>query len=348
MKSNHEIIFANSSKMEKLSDQSIDLTITSCPYPMIEMWDTQFSDLNPQIQIELEEGNGNIAFELMHQELDKTWKETFRVLKEGGIICINIGDATRKIGNNFQLFPNHSRIIKYFSELGCLNLPPIIWRKPTNAPNKFLGSGMLPTNAYVTLEHEHILIFRKGTNRKIENSRKKQRYASAYFWEERNNWFSDIWFDLLGIPQDINNIQTRARSAAFPFELAYRLINMFSIQADYVLDPFLGTGTTMLAAMASGRNSIGYELDGNFLEIIENRLEGIIKFSNDYLQNRIKKHEEFVHQRELENKPLKYCADNYNFKVMTAQETNISIPFLKAINKITDYKYEIFYSSEID
>ena len=89
-------------------------------------------------------GNGLFAFELMHIELDKVWNEVFRVLKEGGIACINIGDATRTINKNFQLYSNHSRIINHCTKIGFSALPMILWRKQTNAPNKFMGSGMLP------------------------------------------------------------------------------------------------------------------------------------------------------------------------------------------------------------
>ena len=132
-----------------------------------------------------------------------------------------------------------------------------------------MGSGMLPAGAYVTLEHEFILILRKGNKRNfVTEADKKRRKQSAFFWEERNLWFSDVWEDLKGTKQ--NNIakEIRERSGAFPFELPYRIINMFSVKEDAILDPFLGTGTTMAAAMATGRNSIGVEIDKNFRETL--------------------------------------------------------------------------------
>ena len=179
---------------------------------------------------------------------------------------INIGDAVRTIGKNFQLYPNHARILTTFSKQGFTVLPEIIWRKPTNAPNKFMGSGMLPPSAYVTLEHEFILILRKGGKRIFKTEKDKiNRRNSAYFWEERNTWFSDIW-DLRGVTQTMlekKSKELRSRSAAFPFELAYRLINMYSVKGDVILDPFLGTGTTTIAAMVSARNSIGFEIEKN-------------------------------------------------------------------------------------
>ena len=105
--------------------------------------------------------------------------------------------------------------------MGFTNLPEIIWRKPTNSPNKFMGSGMLPAGAYVTLEHEFILIFRKGGKRIFKSDAEKlKRQQSAFFWEERNVWFSDLW-TLTGTNQKLNNKNSRERSAAYPFDLAY-------------------------------------------------------------------------------------------------------------------------------
>ena len=105
----------------------------------------------------MDDGDGNSAFELMHRLFHNMWGEVFRVLKYGGIACINIGDATRTIHKHFRLYLNHARILSKCIELGFSNLPNIIWRKQTNAPNKFMGSGMLPPGAYVTLEHEYVL-----------------------------------------------------------------------------------------------------------------------------------------------------------------------------------------------
>jgi len=132
---------------------------------MIEMWDEIFSKQKPSIGKALRRKDGNQAFELMNRELDRVWKEVYRVLKDGGFACINIGNATRKIGEEFRLYSNHSRILEYCLKLGFSSLPEILWRKQTNAPNKFMGSGMLPAGAYVTLEHEHILVLRKGNKR---------------------------------------------------------------------------------------------------------------------------------------------------------------------------------------
>jgi len=165
LKTTHQIYFKNATDLQELSNGSIDLMVTSPPYPMIEMWDEIFSKQKPSIGKALRRKDGNQAFELMNRELDRVWKEVYRVLKDGGFACINIGNATRKIGEEFRLYSNHSRILEYCLKLGFSSLPEILWRKQTNAPNKFMGSGMLPAGAYVTLEHEHILVLRKGNKR---------------------------------------------------------------------------------------------------------------------------------------------------------------------------------------
>ncbi len=160
MRTEHKVIFGDAKDMNKIKSESINLMITSPPYPMIAMWDEMFSKQNPEIVEALKKEDGERTFELMHKELDKVWKEVYRVLKVGGIACINIGDATRSMKNKFQIYTNHARILNYCLNLGFHALPEILWIKETNKPDKFMGSGMLPVGAYVTLEHEHILILR--------------------------------------------------------------------------------------------------------------------------------------------------------------------------------------------
>jgi len=123
--------------MNVLNDQSIDLVVTSPPYPMIEMWNKQFKLADPGIERLIENGDGRSAFEAMHSILDRVWTELYRVMKDGAIACVSIDDATRTINKYFKLFPNHSRIQKKFFDLGFNLLPFFIWRKQTNAPNKF-------------------------------------------------------------------------------------------------------------------------------------------------------------------------------------------------------------------
>jgi modification methylase len=231
MESIHKIYFQNANKMNVIESGSVALIVTSPPYPMIEMWNELFVQPSKAIQNALNAGKGMEAFELMHQLLDPVWREVYRVLTPGGIACINIGDATRTLGDNFILYPNHARILNAMVKIGFTPLPEILWRKQTNAPNKFMGSGMMPPGAYVTLEHEHILILRKGAKREFHRDVDKQnRRESAFFWEERNHWYSDVWMDLKGTTQKLSENNARLRSAAYPFELPYRLINMFSVK----------------------------------------------------------------------------------------------------------------------
>ena len=256
MNSNHKIIMKDSTDMKDLEDATIDLVVTSPPYPMIEMWDKMFHSV------------GAKTYDQMHDYLAKIWKECFRVLKKGGLMCINIGDATRSIDHRFKLYPNHSKVIEKCEEIGFETLPYILWQKPTNKPNAFLGSGFLPPNGYVTLDCEYILIFRKDGLRKFE-PKQKDRYESAFTKEERDVWFSQIW-NIKGSRQ--NNKGMQRRTAEYPEEIVERLIKMFSIKGDTVLDPFLGTGTTTLVAKRLDRNSIGYEIEKELLPIIKTKL----------------------------------------------------------------------------
>ncbi len=325
----HKHYTCNAVKMKEVADRSVSLMVTSPPYPMIDMWDEIFSRQDRNIEQALKKQDGSQAFELMHQVLDRVWKEVFRVLSPGGFACINIGDATRTLGDNFALYPNHARILNAAQALGFTALPCILWRKQTNAPNKFMGSGMLPAGAYVTLEHEYILILRKGGKREFTSpATKENRRQSALFWEERNQWFSDIWTDLKGTRQAMGKQKNRNRSGAFPFELAYRLINMYSVKGDLVLDPFLGTGTTTLAAMAAGRNCAGYEIDPSLLENFYDKCNDSLSHFSSVIQHRIEAHKDFIRGRLEAGKPIKHENAHYGFPVVTRQEKDLvfSIP----------------------
>lgn len=330
----HEIIIDAAQHMKQLQDNSVELVVTSPPYPMIEMWDEIMANQNGEIGKALSNGKGALAFELMHLELDKVWAEVSRVLIEGGFACINIGDATRTINQEFALYPNHARIISAFQKLGMANLPNILWRKQTNAPNKFMGSGMLPAGAYVTLEHEWVLIFRKGGKRQFKTPAEKlKRQESSFFWEERNVWFSDLW-DLKGTKQKIDTTETRTRSAAYPFIIPYRLINMYSLRGDTVLDPFLGTATTTLAAITAERNSIGYEIDHNFLPIMEAKIKSTPTSAlNSYITDRVEQHNQFVTERAADPKKgdIKHFNPHLNAPVMTSQEREIRFSYVNSI-----------------
>lgn len=349
MNTTHNLCFSDSRDLSNIDNNSIDLVVTSPPYPMIEMWDDLFKGLNPDIESVLAKLDGNTAFDLMHNELDKIWQELDRVVKPNGLVCINIGDATRTIGGDFGLYSNHSRITTSMTSLSFSSLPLILWRKPTNSPTKFMGSGMLPPGAYVTLEHEYILIFRKGGKRAFPTQdQKKNRSESALFWEERNRWFSDIW-DFTGTRQSLKQENLRKRSAAFPFELSYRLINMFSVKGDRVLDPFLGTGTTVFSAMASERNSIGIEYDCNFNDSIQSQLKTMKSVINQRLIRRIEDHDAFIKKCKSSKKELKYINQNHQFPVMTRQEQELIIRYIDNIQIDKNNSFSVDYTKfELD
>jgi hypothetical protein len=283
----------------------------------------------------------------MHRILDPVWDEIGRVLLPGGIACINIGDATRSVQDRFALYPNHSRILSHFLKIGFSVLPAILWRKQTNAPNKFMGSGMMPPGAYVTLEHEFILILRKGDKRVFDDRQAKQnRSQSAFFWEERNCWFSDVWMDLKGTVQKINENGARLRSAAFPLALPYRLINMFSVKGDLILDPFSGTATTMRAAMATGRNSLGYELEEAFrFQILPNPAAWLGQ-ANALIAERLHNHLEFIEKHENSKGPLKHVNRPYGFKVVTAQEKELFFNELDEIQDLDRDRFQVSYRTQ--
>lgn len=222
------IYYKDSSNMNEIENNSVALVATSPPYPMISKWDNLFK---------------TVDFEDQHQQLDAVWEECERKLMPGGIICINIGDATRTINKNFCCYPNHARITMKMHHLGFSTLIPIIWKKSSNRQNAFLGSGFLPPNAYVSHNCEMIGIYRKGRIRKF-TPKEKVRLDSKYTKAERDLWFQQIW------------TVTGKRGAR---EIPYRLIRMFSIINDIVVDPFSGTGTTQRIAETLNRIFIGYE-----------------------------------------------------------------------------------------
>ncbi|MFP4032765.1 MAG: DNA-methyltransferase [Desulfococcaceae bacterium] len=332
MLTRHRIYRQNSNDLSALANHSVDLVVTSPPYPMIEMWDDLFRKMDPAVDEALGREDGPAAFEAMNRLLDPVWAEVRRVVKPGGLVCVNIGDAVRSQKGTFALHMNHARIASAMLADQFVALPAILWRKQTNAPNKFMGSGMLPAGAYVTLEHEFILIFRNGDKRTFAKPADKQaRRESAFFWEERNLWFSDVWMDLKGARQHLVDKSTRERSAAFPFELPYRLIQMFSLRGDTVLDPFMGAGTTAAAAMASARNSVGYELSADLPTAILSDPQAIMEIGNQRVADRFARHLEFVEERTRTKGPLKHTNEPYGFPVMTKQETALKLYQLQAI-----------------
>jgi len=201
---------------------------------------------------------------------------------------------------------------------------------------------MLPGGAYVTYEHEYILIFRKGSKRIFSEEEKKIRAESAYFWEERNVWFSDLW-EFKGIRQ-IMDSDVRFRSAAFPLELPFRLIQMYSMNGDTVLDPFAGLGTTSLAAMISGRNSIGVDLEAGLLVSSLGNMD-IKKISIEYLSKRLQNHPSFLQKEQKNGREFRHINEAYGFEVMTSQEKKIQFYQSREIQKISEEKWIIHHNA---
>ena len=233
-----EFYHKSSCNMCEVPTESVHLVITSPPYPMIKKWDEMF---------------GIVNFDYQHVQLSHTWQECYRVLIKGGIACVNIGDATRSLDHyGFYCFPNYARLAIDMFALGFTPLIPIYWKKISNRPNAFLGSGMLPPNAYISQDHEYIGIFRKGLLRKFP-PKDPNRYDSQFTKEERDLWFQQVW--------NIQGARGAKDTSVFPTEIPYRLIRMFSVKGDTILDPFCGTGTVMRVAEDNQRKGIGYDIE---------------------------------------------------------------------------------------
>ncbi len=258
LKTSHRLFHGDTRSLSFIADESVHLVVTSPPY-----WTLKRYNENPA-QL------GHVAdYELFLSELSKVWKEAYRVLVPGGRLVCVVGDVclSRKEHGRHLVMPLHADITVICRRLGFDNLNPIIWHKISNATfeandgTKFLGKPYEP-NAIVKNDIEFILMQRKpGGYRKPTL---EQRRLSMIGKEDFATWFRQFW--------TITGASTRNHPAPYPFELAYRLVRMFSFWGDTVLDPFCGTGTTMLAAMKCGRNSIGVEIDGEYCRMALHRL----------------------------------------------------------------------------
>ena len=238
------ILHGDARTLAGVGDGSVELVLTSPPYPMVPQWDEQFRAVGAE------------THEEMLRVLADAWRACHRVLVPGGMLAVVIGDALRRSDDGFRLWANHAATLLDAERLGFRPLPYVLWKKPTNRPNAYLGSGFLPPNAYVTLDCEFVLLLRKGDLRRFPR-RDPRREASRFTRAERDRWFSQVWDDVRGAPQ----AGPAGRTGAFPARLAERLVRMFSVVGDTVLDPFAGTGTTLWAAAGLGRRAVGVELD---------------------------------------------------------------------------------------
>ncbi len=246
----HRLINGDARDLSFMEPESVHLVVTSPPY-----WNLKQYNENPDQLGHVQD------YETFLSELEKVWRHVFRVLVPGGRLVCVVGDvcvARRDFGRHL-VFPLHADISVICRRIGFDNLNPIIWHKISNASyevkngSKFLGKPYEP-NAIIKNDIEFILMQRKpGGYRKPTEA---QRASSKLSKEEFNQWFQQIW--------NIPGASTKHHPAPFPMELALRLVRMFSFTGDTVLDPFCGTGTTMIAALRADRNSIGVEIDPEY------------------------------------------------------------------------------------
>lgn len=258
MKTNHTLYRADARDLSFCKDESVHLVVTSPPY-----WTLKRYEEHPQQMGHIED------FEEFIAELSKVWSEAYRLLVPGGRLVIVVGDVcqSRKATGRHRVVPLHGDILTSCRKIGFDNLNPIIWHKISNASfeandgSKFLGKPYEP-NAIVKNDIEFILMQRKPGG--YRNPTEEQRRLSKIAKDDFNEWFRQIW--------TLTGASTREHPAPFPLELAYRLVRMFSFVGDTVLDPFSGSGTTMLAAMRCQRNSIGIEIDPKYCSLATKRL----------------------------------------------------------------------------
>ena len=255
-------MFVGDSRHMRLNPESVQLVLTSPPY-----WTLK----------EYREGDGQLGhfvdYEGFLGELDKIWTHCHRALVPGGrLICV-VGDvclSRRRNEGRHTVVPLHASIQEHCRQIGYDNLAPIIWHKIANAVYEVAGNGSAflgkpyEPNAVIKNDLEYILMQRKPGGYRSPSV--ATRVLSVIGDANHKEWFQQIWTGVTGA-------STRNHPAPYPLELAQRLIRMFSFVGDTVLDPFLGTGTTAVAAMLHGRNSIGYEVDATYAKTAKRRID---------------------------------------------------------------------------
>lgn len=253
---NHKIVFGDSRKMSQIPNKSVQLIITSPPY-----W--QLKDYGTADQIGF-----NDSYEEYINNLNLVWQECYRVLSDGCRLCINIGDqfARSVYYGRYKVIPIRTEIIRFCESLGMDYMGAIIWQKTTtmntSGGGAIMGSFPYPRNGILKMDYEFVLLFKKLGN--APKPTPEQKKASEITSEEWSQYFSSHW--------NFNGVKQYDHIAMFPEELPKRLIKMFSFVGETVLDPFVGSGTTSLAAKHLCRNSIGYEINKEFEPLIRGRL----------------------------------------------------------------------------
>jgi len=256
----HHVLFLDDCRnMQMIEDNSVHLIVTSPPYWVLKEYPERPGQL------------GRIEdYEQFLDELDRVWRHCWRVLVPGGRLIIVVGDVclSRRRSGRHIVVPLHASIQERCRKIGFDNLAPIIWYKISNVQlevenrGRFLGKPYEP-NAIIKNDIEYILMQRKpGGYRKPSAA---ARLLSIIPEKVHRDWFRQIWH--------IPGTSTKKHPAPFPLELAERLVRMFSFVGDVVLDPFMGTGTTNVAAARWGRHSIGFEIDPHYFRLACARLE---------------------------------------------------------------------------
>ena len=255
-RTSHILINGDARRMSLIPDKSVHLIITSPPY-----W--QLKDYGDEKQIGF-----NDSYETYINHLNLVWMECFRVLHDGCRMCINIGDqfARAVYYGRYKVIPIRTEIIRFCETLGMDYMGAVIWQKQTTMHSTgggvVMGSFPYPRNGILKIDYEFILLFKKLGKAPIPS--KEQKAQSILSKEEWNSFFSSHWY-FPGARQD-------GHLAVFPEELPARLIKMFSFTDETVLDPFMGSGTTALAACNLNRNSIGYEINSDYIDYYKQKL----------------------------------------------------------------------------
>jgi modification methylase len=260
LETHHTLILGDSRDLTSIPDESVHLVVTSPPYWTLKRYHGTDGQL------------GNLAeYDEFLAELDKVWQHVFRALVPGGRLVVVVGDVclSRRAFGRHVVVPLHASIQEHCRQIGFDNLAPIIWYKIANAQFEvenggggFLGKPYEP-NAVIKNDIEYILFQRKSGGYRQPSL--DARLLSVIAAGDHKDWFQQIW--------NLPGASTRHHPAPFPLALAERLIRMFSFAGDTVLDPFMGTGTTSLAASMWGRHSIGVELEPPYFEIARRRLQ---------------------------------------------------------------------------
>lgn len=262
MKTTHRLIQGDSRNLSRIKDKSIHLIITSPPY-----W--QLKDYGNDGQIGFHD-----SYESYINNLNAVWAECYRVLHDGCRLCINIGDqfARSVYYGRYKVIPIRTEIIRFCETLGMDYMGAVIWQKQTTmnttGGGAVMGSFPYPRNGILKIDYEFILIFKKQGKAPVPTIEQKK--LSEMSKEEWNTFFASHW-NFGGAKQD-------GHIAVFPEELPRRLIKMFSFAGETVFDPFMGSGTTALAARNLQRNSIGYEINPDFRQYYEQKVVSSLSF----------------------------------------------------------------------